>query len=114
MKIGFFAIFDLQVKTFMRPWLARTFGEAERVFGDAVRDPKGELGQHAGDYSLFKLGEFDDETGLLVAEPAPLHCQNATAYVEVLPPVTKRYDQDGNRVVDFAPVPDKFTRADGR
>jgi hypothetical protein len=101
MRYGLFAVYDAQVKTFMRPFYGRTVGEAERTFGDAVRNPESDWAKHPQDYSLFKLGEFDDESGLLVSEVAPVQCCLALQFapIENLSNPTVVYERDGARKV---------------
>lgn len=101
MRYGLFAIYDAQVKTFMRPFFAMTVGQAERSFGDGVRHPDSDYGKHPHDYSMFKLGEFDDESGLLYSEQAPVHCCNAIGML----PADHPSLQNVTRVVENPNVP---------
>lgn len=41
------------------------------MFGAAVRDPNHEFGKFPEDYTLFHVGEFDQETGIFNPNPAP-------------------------------------------
>lgn len=47
---------------------------AVRNFEHAVRQPDSLLASHPNDYSLFRVGQFDDETGVVVPEAPVLLC----------------------------------------
>lgn len=62
-----FSVFDQAVGSFDAPWFAAAKGQAARMFGDAVLSEKGPMSKHPGDYRLFYLGEFDEQTGAVHA-----------------------------------------------
>lgn len=57
------AVRDSAVRAFQRPWTAPTLEAALRAFYDEVRRPESELGRHPEDYELWKLAEWDEESG---------------------------------------------------
>lgn len=59
-----YSVFDKAVSAFMPPFYVRTKGEAIRSFIDAVNDPQRPFLAHAGDYTLYQCGEFEDGTGI--------------------------------------------------
>lgn len=63
MKMILMAVRDAKVSCFMRPWVARSEGEAIRAFADLVNEPGHDLNKHPEDYTLFQVGKFDDQTG---------------------------------------------------
>lgn len=67
MKVGLYTMFDNAVQAFMPLFPARSRGEAVRSFTDAVNRPDAQFHTHAGDFSLFFVGEFDDNSGELVS-----------------------------------------------
>lgn len=69
MKLEIFAVYDSAVQAFMQPFFSPSKGAALRALTDAVNDPKHEYAKHSGDYSLFKLGSFDDNSGLFDTAP---------------------------------------------
>lgn len=71
MKSLVFSVFDNAVKAFLPPFYAPTKGAAIRMFSDACQAEGSQFGKHAGDYALFALGEFDDNSGSLSALPVP-------------------------------------------
>lgn len=63
MKLLMCAIFDSQVKAFTPPFYSRTKSEAMRSFADAVGKSDSPFCNHPNDYTLFYIGEFDDNSG---------------------------------------------------
>lgn len=89
MRFSFFAVYDAKVKTFMRPLMARSFGEAERAFSDAVRHPESDYSRHPEDYSLFHVGYFSEDTGLLEGLVAPVQVCQALQFSDGKPQLVK-------------------------
>lgn len=63
MKI--YSIHDSKASFYDRPFFARTDGEAIRLFSDAINDEKTPISAHYADFTLFGLGEFDEQTGVI-------------------------------------------------
>lgn len=63
MRIQVFSVFDSKIGTFAQPWFSATVESGKRAFIDACSDPNTLLWKHLEDFSLFHLGEFDDDTG---------------------------------------------------
>jgi hypothetical protein len=68
------------VKAYLRPFYARTKGEAVRSFVEAVNDGKSDFRKHASDYTMMYLGEFDDATGCF----APIDPERIISALECL------------------------------
>lgn len=58
-----YAIFDSKIKAFNNPIYMRNAGEATRAFEQVANDDTSLICKHPEDYTLFEIGEFDDETG---------------------------------------------------
>lgn len=58
-----FAVLDTKLNTYAQPFFMPTVPSALRAFAGACNDPSTMLSKHPTDFSLFLLGEFDDETG---------------------------------------------------
>lgn len=61
------AVYDRQLQTYMRPFVAQTAGQAIRSFSDEVNRQGSELNQHPEDYTLHRVGVWDETTGELGA-----------------------------------------------
>lgn len=63
MKLNVYSIYDVKAGVYQRPFYAGADGEATRAFSDLVTDGEHPVGKHPEDYSLFRLGVFDDNNG---------------------------------------------------
>lgn len=63
MKVNVYAVFDEAAKAYMQPFTRATDGLAIRDFTAAVNDTSTTMCQHPHQFTLFKLGTFDDNTG---------------------------------------------------
>lgn len=71
MKI--FTVHDAKASYYLPPFFARTKGEAVRTFTQAVNDPQHQIGQNHADYTLFEIGDYDEQTGVITAiNPTPI------------------------------------------
>lgn len=66
MNYGIYAIKDAKT-TFMPANVDYNDASAIRNFEHAVRQPDSLLQSHPADYSLWKIGTFDNETGAIVS-----------------------------------------------
>ena len=66
MKYNAYAIFDKGVQAYMRPFFMQADGQAMRLFGDMSVDAEHDIGKHPEDYSLFRIGEYDESSGELI------------------------------------------------
>lgn len=56
-----FTVFDSKTEAYMRPFFCQTKGEAIRIFSDTVNQDDTQFWRHPGDFSLFEVGEYDDQ-----------------------------------------------------
>jgi len=83
MMLMAFSVFDAKAEAYLRPFFAETRGLALRSFRDAANDPQSEMCKHAADYTLFRVGVFDQASGIL--EPCtPESLGNALTFKEVV------------------------------
>lgn len=71
MKHKVFSIFDSKIGSYMPPFCNRSKGEAIRNVMTALQDKKSAIGMYPSDFTLFELGEFDDESGLMIPHSSP-------------------------------------------
>ena len=60
-----FAIYDSKAETYLLPYYFQYEGQATRMFSDWVNDPNHPFGKHPDDYTLYSIGEYDDNTGTI-------------------------------------------------
>ncbi len=65
MQIQAFAIYDTKADAYLQPFFTNNKHTALRMFGDLVNDPNHQFAKHAGDYVLFQIGSYNDQTGTL-------------------------------------------------
>ena len=68
MRLNVYTVYDVASGAYMRPFFMQSDGQALRSFGDIVGDADHEIGKHPEDYSLFRIGTFDDNKGKLGEE----------------------------------------------
>lgn len=68
-----FTIRDSKAEVFNTPFFQKTHGEAERAFRELVKDEKSMVSKYPDDYDLYHLGEYDDQTGKIIALDTPQH-----------------------------------------
>lgn len=82
MIYGLYAIKDAK-STFMPCNADLNDACAIRNFEHAVRQPDSLLRSHPNDYALYRVGTYDNETGVIDAEPPVQLCDAAQCLKEV-------------------------------
>jgi len=67
-KLLLFTVFDSKAEGYLQPFFAVTEAVALRMFMTAVEDPQHDFHRFAEDYTMFRIGEFDQAEGVLVSE----------------------------------------------
>lgn len=67
MRTEFYAVKDELAEVFYAPSLFTSKAEAERNFKTAIKNNP-IWNDNAADFSLYKLGEFDDATGMILTD----------------------------------------------
>ena len=80
MKLYAFAVFDAAAGLYGVPMFLNSKGVAVRTFMDECNNPQSSINKHAADYTLFQIGEYDDNTGELTPI-TPLSCGNAVEFI---------------------------------
>ena len=68
MRVMVYTIFDTASGAAMRPFFAQGDGAAMREFSDLAVNAEHPIGKHPEDYSLFRIGQFDDNAITLIQE----------------------------------------------
>jgi len=63
-----FTVYDEKAMCFMPPFFVPAIGLATRTFSDCINSAEHHFSKHPADYTLFKLGTFDDNTGEFILE----------------------------------------------
>lgn len=81
MRHGLFAVKDKAADAFLPPFCLPTESMAIREFLHAAKIPDHKFCVHPFDYSLYKLGYFNDATGQLEPMPEPMFLVSAEGVV---------------------------------
>ncbi len=82
MKLKVFSIHDSKAEAFIQPFYSQTTGTAVRSFEQAVNDPQSDFHKFAGDYTLFELGDFDQNTAVFTPLKTPINLGLALTYIK--------------------------------
>jgi len=82
MKLKLFSIHDSKAAAFITPFFSPTTATALRSFATAANDMQTDFYKYGGDYTLFELGTFDQETARLETHQAPVNLGLAISFVE--------------------------------
>lgn len=80
MRAKLFSVYDSKITSYLTPFTMNARGAALRAWEDLVNDPKTQFCKHAADYTLFELGEWDDEKGIVLNHPAPISLGNGLEF----------------------------------
>lgn len=69
MRMNVYSFFDTATGAYMRPFFAQADAQAVREFSNLVMDADHPFSMHPKDYSICRIGVFDDQSGELVPEP---------------------------------------------
>ncbi len=75
MLMNVYTVFDVASGHYMRPFFCQADGEALRMFKDLANDMEHPMGQHPEDYSLCRVGEWNDQTGDIHERTLEVLCQ---------------------------------------
>lgn len=84
MRLRCFSIYDRKTLAYHAPYYAVTDAAAVRTFSDVVADPNTIFGRHPDDHVLYCVGEFDDQSGMLLPNSPALHIVDANVLVRAL------------------------------
>ena len=68
MQLIVFTIFDSASGAYLRPFFQRSNGEALRTFENECVAAESPIANHPEDYSLYRIGTYDDNKGELYPE----------------------------------------------
>ncbi|WNK15069.1 MAG: nonstructural protein [Microvirus sp.] len=80
MKTQIFTVYDSTAKAFHNPYYSANVPSGQRAFRTAVSDQTTLFYKSSEDFTLWHIGEFDDEKGIINAFNAPINLGLATQY----------------------------------
>lgn len=71
MKYKTFAVFDSKAGVFSHQWNSHNAATAVRRFAEDVNNEQHPVAKHPEDFTLFEIGEYDEEKGLMTSLATP-------------------------------------------
>lgn len=71
MKLRIYSIFDLKAEEFSPPFFQKNDRLAMRTVTESAQGPTSMLQNYPDDFILYRLGDFDNETGVIIIEQKP-------------------------------------------
>lgn len=101
MKVKVFTFFDCKVGAYMQPFFAQSPGAALRILLGSIERPDHILAKHPADFTLFELGEFDDQLGQFTNLHTPMNLGTVLSHMPAPATVTpmrgRGYDHEKAR-----------------
>lgn len=76
-----FTVFDSKASVFMQPFYMRAGGEAVRAFAASIARSGHPFHDYPADYTLFEIGEFDDDTGTFTNYDVKVNLGNGVQFL---------------------------------
>lgn len=73
-------VHDSKVGAYLQPFFMRSKGEATREWESVVNNPETQFHKYPGDFTLFEIGIFDEETGNIKVHEAKISYGTALEY----------------------------------
>lgn len=90
MKTNVYSIYDSAAKAFTQPFFMQNDGLAVRAFTDNVNsDTANNISEHPDQFTLFKVGEWDDTNALLISLDTKESLGTGTMFKTTSPQVSK-------------------------
>lgn len=77
-----FTVWDSKAKTHCNPFTSVNQQTALRDFAQAANDSGTQIAKFPTDFTLFEVGEFDDETCTFNIHPAPVNLGMASQFTK--------------------------------
>lgn len=95
-----FTVYDQKAAAYLPPFILPRAEQALRTFSDCCQSNDHQFGNHPEDYTLFRLGTFNDETGEIVSELAPIVIANGLELAALKPPTDPNNEPTQTQVGD--------------
>ena len=68
MKLKIYSLYDLKAQIYSHPYYSLNDSVALRTFLQMGQDPTSTVHHYPDDFKLYRIGDFDDATGVLTPE----------------------------------------------
>lgn len=83
MKHKVYTVYDQKAQVYMQPIFFRADGEAIRAFRASISKPGHPFADYPADYTLFAIGEFDDDNAKFASYDAFVNLGNGVQHLPV-------------------------------
>lgn len=87
--IKIYSIYDSKMAIFAQPFFARTEASALREWLNLSNDETQAINRNPEDYTLFYLGEWDDQKGSIETPKAPISMGSALEQIHIMDAMQK-------------------------
>ena len=94
MKTSVFSVFDTKAAVYGTPFFMAREQMAIRAFTDLCNDGNTMVGKHPEDFTLFHLGDFDDDAGCL----HPVKPRGLVTAASLIKPLSERVKSDARQL----------------
>lgn len=77
MKRLMFSVYDSKAEAYLPPFVANTEAVAIRMVAASTLDPNSDMHRFGADYTLFHIGEWDEDAGLVALNDAHINLGTA-------------------------------------
>jgi len=84
MIVKMFSVYDSMANAYLQPFFSPARGLAIRSFSEAVNTSDHQFHKYAGDFTLFEIGEFDDEKGCCCTYEAYHRIGSGTEFLDTV------------------------------
>ena len=81
MRLKCYTVYDGKVAAYLPPFYCRADGEAIRMFAESVMSEGHQFAKHPEDFTLFYIGEYDDETAKVECVITPVSLGTALEFL---------------------------------
>lgn len=82
MKHKVYTVYDSKAEVFMQPIYFRADGEATRAFKSSIQSNGHQFSNNPGDYTLFRIAEYDDDKAVFTAYESFVNLGNGAQFKE--------------------------------
>lgn len=75
-----FTVLDSVAGVFCNPYFSNNKFTALRDFCEASKDPQSQISKYPSEYVLYEIGNFDEESGVLLPHDKIINLGNATQF----------------------------------
>lgn len=72
-----YTVYDAAAAAYLPPFYQNTTAQALRAWQSTINDPQSNFSKYSADYTLFQIGEYDDQTGNITMLDAKINLGTA-------------------------------------